>query len=48
VPVRDADQQVVAAVSVRRRSAGCAWKSDQFLPQLLGQAADAVAQTIDW
>lgn len=48
VPVRDADGRVVAAVSVHAPAARL--QSEQvaeFLP-LLRQAADSVAQTIDW
>ena len=48
VPVRDADQRVVAAVSVQAPVSRLRLEEAiEFLPQLR-QAADAVAQTIDW
>jgi DNA-binding IclR family transcriptional regulator len=48
VPVRDADQRVVAAISVQAPVTRMRLEEMvEFLPHLR-QAADAVAQTIDW
>jgi hypothetical protein len=48
VPVRDADQRVVAAVAVQAPVSRLRLEEAiEFLPHLR-QAADAIAQTIDW
>jgi len=48
VPIRDADQRVVAAVEVQAPVSRLRLEEAiEFLPQLR-QAADAIAQTIDW